>query len=37
VDLDRMVVAGDDAGGSLAASLTMMTRDRCGKPWPPRY
>ena len=32
VDLDRMVVAGDDAGGSLAASLTMMTRDRCGKP-----
>lgn len=32
VDLDRMVVAGDDAGGSLAASLTLMTRDRCGKP-----
>nr|WP_075256012.1 alpha/beta hydrolase [Herbaspirillum camelliae] len=32
VDLDRMVVAGDDAGGCLAASLTLMTRDRCGKP-----
>ncbi|MFL9924766.1 alpha/beta hydrolase fold domain-containing protein [Herbaspirillum lusitanum] len=31
-DVSRMVVAGDDAGGSLAASLTMMTRDRCGKP-----
>lgn len=32
VDLARMVVAGDDAGGSLAVSLTLMTRDRCGKP-----
>lgn len=31
-DLDRMVVAGDDAGGGLAVSLTLMTRDRCAKP-----
>lgn len=31
-DIDRMVVAGDDAGGSLAASLTLMVRDRCAKP-----
>ncbi len=32
VDLARMVVAGDDAGGGLAVALTLMTRDRCGKP-----
>ena len=31
-DPEHMVVAGDDAGGSLAASLTLMTRDRCAKP-----
>ncbi len=31
-DIDRMVVAGDDAGGSLAVSLTLMVRDRCAKP-----
>lgn len=30
IDPRRIVVAGDDAGGNLAASLTMMTRDRCG-------
>lgn len=31
IDADRMVVAGDDAGGNLAVSLTLMTRDRCAK------
>lgn len=32
IDTHRMAVAGDDAGGSLAVSLTMMTRDRCALP-----
>lgn len=32
IDPKRMAVAGDDAGGNLAASLTMITRDRCGAP-----
>lgn len=32
IDIDRMVVAGDDAGGGLAVSLTLMTRDRCARP-----
>ncbi|WP_255458996.1 MULTISPECIES: alpha/beta hydrolase [unclassified Herbaspirillum] len=29
IDQRRIAVAGDDAGGNLAASLTMITRDRC--------
>jgi acetyl esterase/lipase len=29
-DVHRLVVAGDDAGGNLAASLTLMSRDRNG-------
>ncbi|WP_245200249.1 alpha/beta hydrolase [Herbaspirillum sp. LeCh32-8] len=32
IDIDRIVAAGDDAGGGLAVSLTMMSRDRCQKP-----
>jgi acetyl esterase len=32
IDPRRMAVAGDDAGGSLAVSLTMIVRDRCGGP-----
>lgn len=32
IDTRRMAVAGDDAGGNLAVSLTMMTRDRCAMP-----
>jgi len=32
IDIRRMAVAGDDAGGNLAASLTMIVRDRCGAP-----
>ena len=32
IDSRRMAVAGDDAGGNLAASLTMIARDRCAAP-----
>jgi acetyl esterase len=32
VDMRRMAVAGDDAGGNLAVSMTLMTRDRCSVP-----
>lgn len=31
VDLDCMVVVGDDVGGSLVVSLMMMICDCCGK------
>ncbi|EJL87542.1 esterase/lipase [Herbaspirillum sp. CF444] len=33
IDTSRIAVAGDDAGGNLAASLTMITRDRCAAPF----
>jgi len=33
IDITRIAVAGDDAGGNLAASLTMITRDRCAVPF----
>lgn len=33
IDPARMAVAGDDAGGNLAASLTMIARDRCALPF----
>ncbi len=33
IDPRRIAVAGDDAGGNLAASLTMITRDRCAAPF----
>src|SRR5450830_733500 len=33
IDPSRMAVAGDDAGGNLAASLTMIARDRCALPF----
>lgn len=32
VDMGRMAVAGDDAGGNLAVSMTLMMRDRCAAP-----
>lgn len=33
IDSSRIAVAGDDAGGNLAASLTMIARDRCAVPF----
>jgi acetyl esterase/lipase len=33
IDPHQIAVAGDDAGGNLAASLTMITRDRCSAPF----